>query len=164
MLIGRLHQARLIPSLLHLTSRRDRQVAAELLINVGLGAQIRKRADALSGGQRQRVALARALAQQPRVLLADEPVANLDPALAASVVRDIVRMVTADGLTAVLNLHDVDLARRVARRIVGMQDGRIIFDLPTEQVTDVLLEQLYGGQPQPTHPPTAPSLALAGAQ
>lgn len=144
-LIGRLHAAPLLPSLFHVMSRDDRERAVELLLHLGLEEQIRKRADALSGGQRQRVALARALAQGPTVLLADEPVANLDPVLASGVVDDIVRMVRAEGLTAVLNLHDTELARRVAGRIVGMREGRVLFDLPVEAVTDGLLDDLYEG-------------------
>lgn len=154
-LIGRLAAAPVWSSLLHLMGRRDREHAVELLHRLGLAAQVRKRADALSGGQRQRVALARALAQEPKVLLADEPVANLDPVLAAGVVDDIVRMVRAEGLTAVLNLHDVSLARQVAGRIVGMRTGRVRFDLPTEQVSDELLDDLYRGVHNATAPETA---------
>lgn len=144
-LIGRLSEAKRALSLLHIMNRHDRELAVDLLIRLGLEPQLRKRADALSGGQRQRVALARALAQRPSVLLADEPVANLDPVLAAGVVDDIVRMVRAEGLTAVLNLHDVALARRVAQRIVGMRSGRVQFDLPTDELDDTLLDALYRG-------------------
>lgn len=142
-LIGRLSEAPLVRSLVHLMSRHDRIAAVELLCRVGLEDQIRKRAGALSGGQRQRVALARALAQNPEVLLADEPVANLDPVLAAAVVDDIVLLVRAEQLTTVMNLHDVTLARRVASRIVGMRSGRVVFDLPTADVTDTVLDALY---------------------
>ncbi|WP_370501123.1 phosphonate ABC transporter ATP-binding protein [Mycolicibacterium sp. jd] len=164
-LIGRLAAAPVWLSLLHLMSRRDRERAVELLHRLGLAAQVRKRADALSGGQRQRVALARALAQEPRVLLADEPVANLDPVLAAGVVDDIVRMVQAERLTAVLNLHDVSLARQVAGRIVGMRAGRVLFDLPTEQVSDELLDGLYSGVHDGPAPETAagPNPGAGGA-
>jgi len=143
-LIGRLHQAPLLPSLVHIMKREDRERAVALLLRLGLREQIRKRADALSGGQRQRVALARALAQEPTVLLADEPVANLDPVLAAGVVDDIVKLVREEGLTTILNLHDVDLALRVAHRIVGMKEGTVLFDMPATQVTDMHLEDLYG--------------------
>lgn len=144
-LIGRIGQSSPLPTWIHVTSGADRALAVELIARVGLTPQLRKRADALSGGQRQRVALARALAQEPDLLLADEPVANLDPVLAAGVVDDIVRMVRENGLTAVLNLHDVALARRVAPRIIGMRHGRKLFDLPTDQVTDMVLDELYGG-------------------
>jgi phosphonate transport system ATP-binding protein len=148
-LIGRLAWAPVWSSLLHVMSRADREHATELLLRLGLSEQLRKRADALSGGQRQRVALARALAQRPRALLADEPVANLDPALAAGVVDDIVAMVRAGGLTTVLNLHDVTLARRVAHRVVGMRDGLVRFDLAVDDVTDDLLDDLYRGAHTP---------------
>ncbi|WP_062515940.1 phosphonate ABC transporter ATP-binding protein [Demequina gelatinilytica] len=145
-LVGRLATANAFTSLFHWMSRADRTLAVELLTRVGLGEQVRKRADSLSGGQRQRVALARALSQRPELLLADEPVANLDPVLAAGVIDDIVRMVREEGLTAVLNLHDVSLARRVAQRVVGMREGRIVFDLPVGEVTDPVLADLYANE------------------
>lgn len=142
-LIGRLVQQPTLPSLLHLTRRRDREIAVQTAARVGLDELLRKRADALSGGQRQRVAIARALAQQPDILLADEPVANLDPVLAAGVVDDIVHLVRAEGLTAVLNLHDVALARRVADRLIGMRDGRVVFDKPVGEISEPDLSALY---------------------
>lgn len=167
-LIGRLAPAPVLRSLVHISSASDRRHCVELLVRLGLGEQVRKRADALSGGQRQRVALARALAQEPTVLLADEPVANLDPTLAAGVVDDIVRLVRAEGLACILNLHDVHLARRVADRIVGMRAGQVKFDLPAGQVTDVVLDDLYRGAhhtaPQtPDAEPHTPDTALAPA-
>ncbi|MFC4000121.1 phosphonate ABC transporter ATP-binding protein [Prauserella oleivorans] len=142
-LIGRLVYQPLLPSLLHLVRRADREIAVAAAARLGLGELLRKRVDALSGGQRQRVAIARAMAQQPDVLLADEPVANLDPVLAAGVVGDIVELVRAESLTAVLNLHDVALARRTADRLVGMRAGRVLFDLPAADVTDDHLARIY---------------------
>ncbi|MEU2428203.1 phosphonate ABC transporter ATP-binding protein [Streptomyces sp. NPDC007861] len=142
-LIGRLVHQPTLPSMLHLVRRADREIAVRSALRLGLTEQLRKRADALSGGQRQRVALARALAQQPEILLADEPVANLDPVLARSVVDDIVRLVREEGLTAVLNLHDVELARRSADRIVGLRGGRLLFDRPAAEVTEADLDALY---------------------
>jgi phosphonate transport system ATP-binding protein len=142
-LVGRLVHQPTLPSLFHVVRRADREIAVRSAIRIGLTEQLRKRADALSGGQRQRVALARALAQQPEVLLADEPVANLDPVLARSVVDDIVRLVREEGLTAVLNLHDVELARRSADRLVGVRAGRILFDRPAAEVTQDDLDALY---------------------
>ena len=142
-LIGRLACQPLLPSLVHFVRRADREIAVEAVRRLGLEDQLRKRADALSGGQRQRVAIARALAQQPDMLLADEPVANLDPVLARGVVDDIVRLARVEGLTAVLNLHDVDLARDVADRLVGLRAGRLVFDCPTASVTTADLDQLY---------------------
>lgn len=144
-LTGRLAHQPLLPSMLHVVRRADREIAVEVLVRIGLGELLRKRADALSGGQRQRVAIARALAQRPDVLLADEPVTSLDPRRAREVVDDIVALVRAEGLTTVLNLHDVAVARRVADRIVGMRDGRVAFDRPTAAVTDDDLAVLYAG-------------------
>ncbi|MDI9947737.1 phosphonate ABC transporter ATP-binding protein [Rhodococcus sp. IEGM 1305] len=153
-LIGRLACQPLLPSLVHFVRRTDREIAVEAVRRLGLEDQFRKRADALSGGQRQRVAIARALAQQPDMLLADEPVANLDPVLARGVVDDIVRLARIEGLTAVLNLHDVDLARDVADRLVGLRAGRLVFDCPTASVTTADLDLLYA----------EPDRALAGVR
>jgi phosphonate transport system ATP-binding protein len=142
-LIGRLAYQPVLPSLLHFVRRSDREIAVESVRRLGLGEQLRKRADALSGGQRQRVAIARALAQQPDMLLADEPVANLDPVLARGVVDDIVRLARVERLTAVLNLHDVDLARHVADRLIGLRAGRLVFDRPVGDVSSSDLDLLY---------------------
>ncbi|MFR9806026.1 phosphonate ABC transporter ATP-binding protein [Pseudonocardia sp. RS010] len=145
-LIGRLvHQPPLV-SLLHLVRRSDREIAVRALLRVGLEPQLRKRADSLSGGQRQRVAIARALAQRPDVLLADEPVANLDPRTAAAVVDQIVALAREENLATVLNLHDTALATRIADRIVGLRDGRLVFDRPVQAVDAALLDELYAGQ------------------
>ncbi|MBV6757029.1 phosphonate ABC transporter ATP-binding protein [Rhodococcus opacus] len=148
-LIGRLACQPLLPSLVHFVRSRDREIAVEAACRLGLEEQLRKRADALSGGQRQRVAIARALAQQPDMLLADEPVANLDPVLARGVVDDIVRLARVEGLTAVLNLHDVELARHVADRLVGLRAGRLVFDRPTASISDTDLDLLYADSARP---------------
>ncbi|MFZ2176716.1 MAG: phosphonate ABC transporter ATP-binding protein [Rhodococcus sp. (in: high G+C Gram-positive bacteria)] len=148
-LIGRLAYQPTVPSLLHFVRRSDREIAVGSVRSLGLTDQLRKRADALSGGQRQRVAIARALAQQPDMLLADEPVANLDPVLARGVVDDIVRLARVDGLTAVLNLHDVELARVVADRLIGLRAGRLVFDRPTDSVSAVDLDLLYADPNRP---------------
>ncbi len=142
-LIGRLAYQRSLPSLLHYIRRSDREIAVDSIRRLGLEDQLRKRADALSGGQRQRVAIARALAQQPDMLLADEPVANLDPVLARGVIDDIVRLARVEGMTAVLNLHNVELARHVADRLVGLRAGTLAFDRPSRSVTAADLDLLY---------------------
>lgn len=148
-LIGRLACQPLLPSLVHFVRSRDREIAVEAVRRLGLEDQLRKRADALSGGQRQRVAIARALAQQPDMLLADEPVANLDPVLARGVVDDIVRLARVEGLTAVLNLHDVELARHVADRLVGLRAGQLVFDRPAASISDADLDLLYADPARP---------------
>lgn len=123
--------------------REDLLLALHCLERVGLLDQAQTRVDALSGGQQQRVGIARALCQQPRLILADEPVASLDPATAHHVLtllRDICR---EDGITAVMSLHQVDLAITFADRIVGLSGGHIKFDLTPSTMTEQDLEELY---------------------
>jgi phosphonate transport system ATP-binding protein len=121
------------------------RVAARLYLNdVGLGHLAGQRAGTLSGGQAQRVAIARALAQQPRLLLADEPVASLDPEAAHGIMRLLSQLAHRDGLAVLCVLHQVDLAYDYADRIVGMRAGRVAFDappasLPRDQVRDLYL-------------------------
>jgi len=119
--------------------------AFQLLDQVGLAAQAHQRADALSGGQRQRVGIARALMQQPRLLLADEPTSSLDPRTAVEIMalmRDLGREL---GIPVIVNMHDVDLARRFADRVVGLAGGRVVFDGPAHDLDDAALTTIYGG-------------------
>jgi len=120
---------------------RDEAIAA--LIRVGLADHAYRRADTLSGGQAQRVAIARALCQQAEVILADEPVASLDPRAADDVLALLSRIAREDGLGVVCVLHQPDLARRYAHRLVGMMGGRIVFDRPPAEVADHEITQLY---------------------
>jgi len=122
----------------------DLHIAREALRRVGLEAYADRRATELSGGQRQRVAIARALAQQPRMILGDEPVSNLDPATSRSIMDLLAEINERDGITLIINLHSVELARRYARRIIGMADGRIVFDGPPSALDDAALEAIYG--------------------
>src|SRR5581483_4403283 len=120
-------------------------LAFDCLEQVGLAEQALRRADELSGGQRQRVGIARSLAQQPVLLLVDEPVASLDPQTAEAIMgllRDICR---ARHLTALVSLHQLDLARRHADRIVGLAEGKIVFDGAPSQLGDDDLARIYGG-------------------
>jgi phosphonate transport system ATP-binding protein len=122
----------------------DCAFAFELLDRVGLDAQHDKRADALSGGQRQRVGIARALMQKPELLLIDEPTASLDPKTARQVLRLIAELCRERGLTAIVNLHDVPLARMFAARIVGLHAGRVVFDGAPDALTSQVLTSIYG--------------------
>lgn len=120
--------------------------AFELLDTVGLSAFPNQRADSLSGGQRQRVGIARAVMQHPQLLLADEPTSSLDPKTSVEIMelmRDIGR---SQGIPVMVNMHDVELARRFADRIVGMSGGRIVFDGPPGDLTDGHLKEIYGGE------------------
>ena len=118
--------------------------AFRLLDRVGLMAHADKRADALSGGQRQRVGIARALAQDPELLLIDEPTASLDPKTSRQIMRLIVEICRERGLPAIINIHDVVLAQQFSDRIIGLQAGRVVFDGPPAGLTEDVLTRIYG--------------------
>jgi phosphonate transport system ATP-binding protein len=120
--------------------------AQALLETVGLAGFANRRADALSGGQRQRVGIARAVMQQPRLLLADEPTSSLDPKTSVEIMQLLADVARSHGIPVLINMHDVDLARRFADRILGMSGGNIVFDGPPGALTDTILEQIYGGE------------------
>lgn len=125
-------------------SQRERRQALECLDRVGLLDKARVRADQLSGGQQQRVGIARALMQRPGLLLADEPVASLDPVTAESVLGLLRGICVADGLTAVVSLHQLDLAKRFADRIVGLAAGRVVVDCPAGEFSAGDAALIYG--------------------
>ncbi len=114
-----------------------------LLARVGIADQMFQRVDRLSGGQAQRVAIARALYQEPRILLADEPVASVDPARADALLKLLSGIGADEGLTLVVSLHSPELARRRFGRLVGLRAGCVVFDAPAAQVTDAQLTALY---------------------
>jgi phosphonate transport system ATP-binding protein len=132
--------------------RADQLIALSSLDRVGLLHKARQRVDRLSGGERQRVGVARALAQQPRVLLADEPVASLDPASAERVAGLLSEISRTDGITTVLSLHQVEVARAFADRIVGLAQGRVVFDGAPIELDDPVLARIYGDRAAPAHP------------
>ena len=123
----------------------DVEAAFRTLARVGLEGFEGKRADALSGGQRQRVGIARALVQRPKILLVDEPTSSLDPRTSDAVMRLIVDLAAEDGIPALVNMHDVPLARAFARRIIGLNAGAIVYDGPVRELTAAALERIYGG-------------------
>jgi phosphonate transport system ATP-binding protein len=131
-------------SLFGLFSRQDKIDALEALDKVGILDKAYSRADQLSGGQMQRVALARTLTQNPQIILADEPVASLDPVMADVVMSDFQRINRDMNITVLINIHHVDLALRYANRIIGIQAGRIVYDGPTEGVDEEVLKKIYG--------------------
>nr|WP_135466814.1 phosphonate ABC transporter ATP-binding protein [Crenalkalicoccus roseus] len=124
----------------------DIERAFALLDAVGLPDHATRRADALSGGQRQRVGIARALMQRPELLLADEPTSSLDPKTAVEVLELLARLTAEAGVPVIVNIHNVELAKRFAGRIVGMAGGAIVFDGPPEALEPVHLRQIYGGE------------------
>jgi len=126
-------------------SRTDVLLALHCLQRVGLLEQAGQRTDTLSGGQQQRVAIARALAQQPDLIVADEPVASLDPRIGAGILELLATLCRADGVTLICSLHQPQFARRYASRVLGLRDGRLVADLPAHTFDDAALLALYGG-------------------
>jgi phosphonate transport system ATP-binding protein len=125
-------------------SEDEKRLAFDSLNKLGILDKAFVRADELSGGQQQRVALARALTQEPKIILADEPVASLDPITTVSVMNDFKRINEEYKITIVANMHHVDLALKYSTRIIGINKGRIVFDGKPEDVNDDVLLQIYG--------------------
>ena len=128
--------------------KEDKIKALESLDKVGILDKAYMRADQLSGGQQQRVALARTLTQGPQIILADEPVAALDPVTAKQVMQDFVRINQEMGISILLNIHHVELALEYADRIIGIRAGRIVYDGPSANVDQKVLDAIYGDDAQ----------------
>jgi phosphonate transport system ATP-binding protein len=143
-LIGGLIRVPAPRMLLRLFTETERKRAVSLLDRLGLLEIAMNRADELSGGQQQRVAIARALMQKPTTLLADEPIASLDPINAKLVMDALADLNQRDGITVVCNLHTLDMARAYCRRVIGMAAGRIVFDGPPDALTESALLAIYG--------------------
>ena len=126
--------------------QEDIDRAFALLDQVGLASFANQRADALSGGQRQRVGIARAVMQRPKLLLADEPTSSLDPKTSVEIMGIMRDLGREHGIPVIVNMHDVELARRFADRIVGMSGGKIVYDGSAEGLTDDVLKTIYGGE------------------
>jgi len=145
-LTGRLGYVPLWRAWLRKYPAADIERAFALLDAVGLPDQATRRADALSGGQRQRVGIARALMQSPALLLADEPTSSLDPKTAVEVMELMARLTGEAGVPVIVNIHNVDLARRFAIRIIGMTNGEVVYDGPPDGIENHHLRQIYGGE------------------
>ncbi len=148
-LSGALGRSSLLGTLLLRYSDEERRQALAALERVGLGGRAASRADRLSGGQQQRVAVARALMQEPRLILADEPVASLDPALRHSVMRHIESLNRDEGMTVICTLHDVDLIQRYATRLVALRDGRLVYEVDPDDFDAGTFRDIYGTDAEP---------------
>ncbi len=143
-LLGRLNHRSTVMSILNLFSREERLMAIAALERLGIEQTALQAAGTLSGGQQQRVAIARALMQSPKMVLADEPIASLDP-LNAKIVMDALRSINEnDGITVVTNLHTLDTARNYCERIIGMAKGRVVFDGKAADLTADAVQEIYG--------------------
>jgi phosphonate transport system ATP-binding protein len=145
-LVGMLGRVPLWRSLPGIFTAAEKQSALQALSRVGILELVGQRASTLSGGQQQRAAIARALVQRARVILADEPIASLDPESSRRVMELLARINQEDGTTIVVSLHQVDYALGYCRRVVALRHGRIVYDGPSETVTTELLRELYGSE------------------
>ncbi len=143
-MMGRLDHMPQWRSLIKAWSGDDRAIALSALELFDIAGLAANRAGSLSGGQQQRVAIARALVQEPRLVLADEPIASLDPRNTKVVMDALLRVNRDFGITVLTNLHSIDLARRYCDRLIGMKAGRIVFDGPPRALTDAVVTDLYG--------------------
>lgn len=141
---GTLNRRATLATLFNMYPTADVHQAIEILDRLGIAEHATKRAEALSGGQQQRVAIARALMQDPKIILADEPIASLDPMNAQVVMQSLRRIHEEDGRMVIANLHTLDTARRYCDRVVGMRDGKIVFDGTPAQLTTGIAREIYG--------------------
>ena len=146
-LAGRLGYARTWPTLLHQFNRKDREKAWDILRRMDIEEQAMKLARELSGGQQQRVGISRALMQDPELILADEPVASLDPVLAHSILNYLEKLNKEDELTIICSLHYLDLVQRYATRVIGLRAGKLVYEGSREDIrkmTDAEFKTIYG--------------------
>lgn len=143
-LAGRLGYTATFRSILNLFKKEDVALAYANLKRVNIEEKLYNRADELSGGQQQRVSIARVLTQMPNYILADEPVASLDPPTSHQVMTYLKKINKEDNITTIVNLHHVDMALQYADRIIGMRAGEIVYDGPASEVTEKTFEQIYG--------------------
>ncbi len=143
-LAGRLGYTNPAMSLINRFSQNDLEMAAKQLERMGITDQAYKRADELSGGQQQRVGIARAMMQEPEMILADEPVASLDPVLAHSIMQYLEKINKEDGVMVLCSLHFLDLVHKYADRAIALNDGMLMFDGPPSSIDDEKFKDIYG--------------------
>ncbi|MEM5776368.1 MAG: phosphonate ABC transporter ATP-binding protein, partial [Anaerolineaceae bacterium] len=147
-LSGRLGYVSTLPSLFGVWTREDRKLAMKALETVGIADKAEERADALSGGQQQRVGIARALMQDPTLVLADEPVASLDPVLAHSILQYLEMLNKSRGTTVICSLHFLDLVQRYATHVIALKDGIKVFEGSPQEINRARFKEIYGEEAQ----------------
>jgi phosphonate transport system ATP-binding protein len=152
-LVGLLSRMPVWRSLTGWFSPEERVLAQQALARVGIAEHAARRASTLSGGQQQRAAIARALVQRAGIILADEPIASLDPESSRKVMETLADINRRDGITVIVSLHQVDIARRYCPRAVALKDGVVAFDGPATALTDERLRQIYGSEADQLHEP-----------
>ncbi len=145
-LTGRLGYTSTLDAWLRRFPAADIEEAHALLQALGIDEFAHQRADRLSGGQRQRVGIARAILQRPEILLADEPTSSLDPKISVDIMERLAALAGERGIPVVINMHNVPLAKRFCRRIIGLREGRIVFDGEPGSLSDAHLNEIYGGE------------------
>ncbi len=160
-MLGRLNRHNVLASLFGVFSKTDIHDALVALDRLGIEDQALKRAEALSGGQQQRVAIARALMQNPRMILADEPIASLDPMSAEIVMKSLREIHERDGLTVICNLHTLDTARTYCDRVIGMRLGEIVYNGPSSELSAAAVREIYGAEHEINEAATSTSLGPA---
>ncbi|CAN1504743.1 COG3638 ABC-type phosphate/phosphonate transport system, ATPase component [Rhabdaerophilaceae bacterium] len=143
-MMGRLYYTTMLRSMLKLWTAEDRALAISALEQFDIANLAGQRAETLSGGQQQRVAIARALVQEPELVLADEPIASLDPRNTKVVMDALLRLNKEFGITVICNLHDLDIAKDYCGRLVGMAQGKVVFDGAPDSLTETTARELYG--------------------
>lgn len=161
---GTLNRRSTMATMFNLYPTEDIHTAIDILDRLGIAEHAAKRAEALSGGQQQRVAIARALMQDPKIILADEPIASLDPMNAQIVMEALRRIHKEDGRTVIANLHTLDTARRYCDRVIGMRDGRIVFDGTPEQLTTGVARDIYGAGAEFSEAATSTAIDTIGRE
>lgn len=145
-MLGRLNRLSNVKSLLNIFGKEEIERAFASLHRLGIAEQALNRADTLSGGQQQRVAIARALTQEPKMILADEPIASLDPLSAQVVMQSLREINDRDGLPVICNLHTLDTARNYCDRVVGMRQGKVVFNGTPSELTSSVVQDIYGAE------------------
>jgi len=161
-MLGRLNGHGTMRSLFNIFGEQDIADGLAALDRLGIADQAMKRAEALSGGQQQRVAIARALMQEPTLVLADEPIASLDPLNAEIVMKALREIHERDGKTVICNLHTLDTARTYCDRIIGMREGEIVFDGTADTLSRAAVREIYGADEELNEAATSTSLEMTG--